>query len=327
MTVCLAALFNWNYADKRGDSALGRACIAISDRMITAGDVEYEPQQPKVAQLADNTILLIAGDYSIHSQAIKNAHAQLKGDKAPDPYRVAKIYGAAIQGIRRQQAEDLYLAPLGLNTDSFLAQQREMSDALTNALLDKVLNHRGSEAEAIVIGMSTPTGANQPGAQLYVIDDIGGVTCHDDVGFAAIGIGAAHAKSKLMQLGYTNGWSFSPALTAAYAAKKAAEVAPGVGKGTDITFVHKEFIAPLWERVYDKVTALHEEYEQAEKTLSLKSVMQLQDFISQPVMAPVGEENQEGQGIPGGGAQGGVSAGSAESGATRGEEHWPQRKA
>ena len=43
----------------------------------------------------------------------------------------------------------------------------------------------------------------------------------------------------LMFAGYTNTTPFAPALCFAFGAKKAAEMAPGVGKDTDITLVFK----------------------------------------------------------------------------------------
>jgi hypothetical protein len=118
VTVCNAGLFDWNYGTVEVPD-WGRAGILISDRMITAGDVQYEPRQRKAAEIAPNVLLAIAGDYSIHSQAIKDTHKQLRGNVKPDPYDVALIYGRAIQAIKRRQAEDLYLSPLGLNTRYF----------------------------------------------------------------------------------------------------------------------------------------------------------------------------------------------------------------
>ena len=76
MTVCIAALFRFNYALLGSPPELGVAAIALSDRMVTAGDVEYEPQQLKIAHITPRTIVMIAGEYSIHSQAIQATHKQ-----------------------------------------------------------------------------------------------------------------------------------------------------------------------------------------------------------------------------------------------------------
>ena len=66
MTVCIAALFRWNYANLPTQQ-VAPAALILTDRMVTAGDVQYEPQQTKVAHITPKTLLVIAGDYSLHS--------------------------------------------------------------------------------------------------------------------------------------------------------------------------------------------------------------------------------------------------------------------
>lgn len=122
MTVCVAALFNFLYPD-----GLGKVAVVMCDRKITTGDVEYEPNQQKIAYVTKRAIITIAGDYSIHSEAIRLTTEQLKDRQDAAPQAVASIYGQAIQSVKRKQAEDIYLAPLGSNIDMFLAQQNEYS--------------------------------------------------------------------------------------------------------------------------------------------------------------------------------------------------------
>jgi hypothetical protein len=202
----------------------GPAAIAISDRMITAGDVQYEPQQLKVATVYPASLVMIAGDYSLHTQAMKEMYGHLIGVTDAKPRDIALIYGRAIQGIKRRQAEDLFLAPLGLNTDSFLAQQKDMSEHFVKSITAQLQGYRGDDVEAIIVG------SDKNIVQIYTVDSLGMVGCSDDVGFAAIGIGAWHAKSRLMQAGYVSRQLFANALAAAFAAKKSAETAPGVGR-------------------------------------------------------------------------------------------------
>jgi 20S proteasome alpha/beta subunit len=158
--------------------------ITISDRMMTAFDVEYEPQQQKVCHLTPRILILCAGDIAIHSQALKETQRQIHNKQNATPENVALIYGRSIQAVRRRHAEDLYLAPIGLNTDTFLAQQRELSDDFVNTLRTQMQDYRGSEVEALIVGSD---GEN---AQIYGVDSNGIANCYDDIGFAAIGIGA-----------------------------------------------------------------------------------------------------------------------------------------
>jgi hypothetical protein len=56
-----------------------RGAIIISDRMITAGDQQYEPPQQKLAKLTPRVLVMVAGEVTLHSQAIIDARAQLTG--------------------------------------------------------------------------------------------------------------------------------------------------------------------------------------------------------------------------------------------------------
>ncbi|OWK19542.1 hypothetical protein AJ88_39795 [Mesorhizobium amorphae CCBAU 01583] len=78
--------------------------------MITAGDIQYEPTQQKVAVLGPRSLLLIAGDYATHSEAIQNTVDHIKGRPDQHPHKIALIYGQEIQKVKRRHAEDIILA-------------------------------------------------------------------------------------------------------------------------------------------------------------------------------------------------------------------------
>jgi len=248
----------------------------MSDRMITAGNIQYEPQQLKVAFVAPRTLILIAGDYTVHSHAVATVFEQLRGNEKPRPLDVARMYGVAIQGIQRRRAEDLFLAPLGLNTDSFMAQQKELSEAFVSSLTAQMQDFEGYDVAALIVGLDDHV------AHIYSINHRGVVDCADDVGFAAIGVGAWHANSRLMQIGYVNRLNYAPALAAIYAAKRAAEIAPGVGKATDIHLIFKEHWIPMWPATAQKLTEVYAKYEKARSNLELSIVQELQEFINDP---------------------------------------------
>jgi len=239
VTVCIATIFRWNYGTVEAPD-WGGAAIVLMDRMISAGDVEYEPPQSKFAVITPHLMLAIAGDYSVHTQAIKKTARHFEGRQDALPEDVAVFYGRAIQAIKLKEAEDLYLAPLGLNSDSFLAQQKDMAPHFVSYLTDQMQAYRGDEVDALIVGGSGR------GVAIYAVDTKGIVTCADDVGFAAIGSGAWHAKSILMKNGFTNNLRLSQASGIAFAAKKGAEIAPGVGADTDGMVIFKDALRPLW---------------------------------------------------------------------------------
>jgi 20S proteasome alpha/beta subunit len=272
MTVCAAVLFRWNYGT-RAEPNYGPAAVTMSDRKITAGDVEYEPNQRKIAQLAPRAILMVAGDLAFHSEAILLAHKQIKGVATTAPENIALIYGQAVQAIKRRRAEDLYLAPVGLNTDSFLAQQRDLSPGFVDQLTHQMQRYREDDVEALLVASDGEL------LHLYSIDEHGTISCLNDVGFGAIGIGAWHTKSRLMQWGFVNTVNLAPALAACYAAKKAAEVAPGVGTTTDITIVYKDRIEQLVPAVAAQLPTVYESYKKGRTELEVKIVNEIQEFL------------------------------------------------
>jgi 20S proteasome alpha/beta subunit len=298
MTVCIAAIFSWNYSTLSSPEP-GPAAMIFSDRMITAGDVQYEPQQTKVAYITPKVLLVIAGDYSLHSQAIKKTAEHFRNDANASPESAAVFYGRAVQALKLKEAEDLYLAPLGLNSDSFLAQQKDMAPHFVSLLTDQMQSYRGEEVESLIVGS---TGS---GIDIYGVDTKGMVACYNDVRFAAIGAGAWHAKSRLMQVGYVNTTSFAAALSFGFAAKKASELAPGIGANTDITLVFKGGHEHLRPDVASKVHELYLEYIPKVHALGAEYIDRVQEFISKPTLQV---SNEPPKGVPGGNAQTNESA-------------------
>jgi 20S proteasome alpha/beta subunit len=293
VTVCIAALFQWNYGTKANPNT-GAIGLVVTDRMITAGDIQYEPQQTKIAAVTPRTILVIAGDYSLHSQAIKATVSHFRADPSVHPKDIAAYYGRQIQAIKLKEAEDIYLAPVGLNSDSLIAQQKDLAPHIASLLTEQMQNYRGDDVEALIVGSSGDY------VQLYGVDTKGIVTCHDDVGFAAIGSGAWHAKSRLMQAGYTNNTTFSRAAVLTFAAKKASEIAPGVGRFTDITFVFNSHHERMSDRQQQKLNELYLDYLPRAEALGREYIDRYQEFITQPTLQVVDEAHE---GFAGGDAQ------------------------
>jgi hypothetical protein len=66
VTVCVAAI------------AERYRLIGVSDRMLTAGDVEFEPEQSKLWMFSNSMAALIAGDMSIQTQIFRELDIEVK---------------------------------------------------------------------------------------------------------------------------------------------------------------------------------------------------------------------------------------------------------
>lgn len=224
MTVCLALICEGFY----GKSVV----VAVSDRMITAGDIEFQWDRPKGQELGSGCLLMGAGSATAHAE-IRHRVVNKLSDKVSEKRQMADmagLVGAAFSELRFEKAVDKHLRPLGLDGSSFLAGQDNLSPEEVRRL-NRALTDEDLGTELIVAGI------DDSGPHLYLVEDPGVVECHDDVGFLAIGLGARSAEAVFMTGGYSRNTPVGRAALRAYVAKKRSEVAPGVGIDTDMRIV------------------------------------------------------------------------------------------
>lgn len=266
MTICIAT------ACYTGNG--NRAILTASDRMITGGDIQYEPRQMKMCRLTPSSVLLVAGPYQINSEAINKTTRDIVANPVGTLEEIAEIYGSNLRKIRMRRAEQTYLAPWGLNLQSFLDRQGQLTPDFSSALIRELDSFPVQDCEAILAGFDST------GIQLCHIDSLGRVSFHNDIGFLAIGSGATHAKSLFMQLGYTNNWIYSHSLLATYAAKKKAEIAPGVGAETDMHFIDERAVGNIVPAFYAETQRLYRELKQQTEAIALAGIASLTNFIA-----------------------------------------------
>ncbi len=85
VTVCVATLFRWNYGKPGQLDDWASAGLIMSDRRITTGDIEYEPNQTKFAYITPRAIVAVAGDLSLHSEAILKTRDQVQNRTETKP--------------------------------------------------------------------------------------------------------------------------------------------------------------------------------------------------------------------------------------------------
>ena len=211
--------------------------IGASDRMLTAGNVQFEPTFPKIYPLTISITAMVSGDMTIQSELISDMHLNLntllKSQPPPDWFNVkdiAYLYAGYFAALKSKRAERDYLYPVNLTQETFITKQKELSAELVNKLTIELINYSLPSSSVIFAGI------DKTGPHLFVVND-GDVTCQDAVGFAAIGAGWYHASSHLMFSRYARNQSLPRALILTYTSKKRAEVAPGVGSETDMFMI------------------------------------------------------------------------------------------
>jgi hypothetical protein len=224
LTVCIAAICN------------NEMIFGASDRMLTSGDVQFEPPTPKIWSLTNSIAVLTAGDAAFHKEVLHAAGTEAEAWVQDDPSTVIPVAEAADMFVRHRnalklkRAEAALLAPLNLDRDSFLTQQQALSDRLVDSLARDLINFPVPGIETIIAGIDAT------GPHIYVVRD-GEVVCCDAAGFACIGTGGRHAESQFMLAQHGPSRGLSDTLLLTYAAKRRAEIAPGVGQETDLFVV------------------------------------------------------------------------------------------
>ena len=207
--------------------------FGASDRMITAGDIQFQPPQTKLYNLTTSIVVMSAGDVALQGDIIYGVRAIINDRIEREPANwwnvsdVAELYRKSYNQVCSRLREQQFLAPLSLDSETFVARQRELDPQLVEKLATELINFESPPVETII------TGIDNTGPHIYVASG-GNITCQDAVGFAAIGAGYWHADSQLMFAEHTRKRNMAETLLSVYAAKKRAEVAPGVGEHTDM---------------------------------------------------------------------------------------------
>ena len=276
MTVCIASMS----VSKAGGTNWPMVTMA-TDRMLTAGDIQFEPYQSKLFDLHTGIVALFAGSASFQASVLVDARGILDNEINVTVKRAAKVYSEVFSRYRREEAELKYLRPLGLTIESFIQNQKTMPQETIDNLTYK-LRVNVIDASTIIAGVD-PNGQ----VHIYTIEDPGEIACQDMVGFAAIGAGEWHAQSLFMFNKYVATKPFSESLFFTYAAKKRAEVAPGVGTVTDMTVIDSSAVGKpdsvirVGDDVIDKLDIIYREYHQAQEDNLEKAIQKNDKFINE----------------------------------------------
>jgi hypothetical protein len=128
-----------------------------------------------------------------------------------------------------------------------------------------------------------PVGPDSSRVGLYSVDKIGVVRDHSAIGFAAIGTGEEHAAGEYMSYAFTNRWPLYPTMALTYAAKRRAEIAPGVGKTTDMFLINKFGWQRVDQATQDKLTALYDDNEKKKREIDQTTVNDLLEFAKSTI--------------------------------------------
>ena len=272
MTVCIAAIYD------------NSSVVGASDRMLTAGDIQFQPYQSKIWALTTSVVAMVAGDIAVQAEVFQYVSGVVTERVKTEPENwwkvsdVAELYSRAYVDLRLKRAERASLAPLGLDRNSFIQRQKELTPEVAQRLLRELTSFELPGIATIIAGVD---GA---GPHLYVIENHL-VSCNDATGFAAIGAGNWHANSLFMSAGHTRSSPGPRTLLITHRAKRKAEVAPGVGAETDMFVIGPALGSYVLVRsnILKDLDRFHSTYTRKIHNLDRQSERKLNDYVRRMV--------------------------------------------
>ena len=277
MTVCIAAMCR---APAPYDNA--NVIVGAADRMLTAADIEFEPDTPKIIKLTNSIFALLSGDSSLQHQIIEEVSVVVQAKIKADPKNwlsvrdVAEVYANRYNELRLREAKNLFLAPLGLTLETFVAKNKILSPELVDKISNGLLNYESPDPIATII-----CGLDNTGLHLFVVRR-NNIECLNQAGFASVGIGDWHSNSQFMFAKHHWRKPFSETLLLTYTAKKRAEVAPGVGQATDMFIIGPALgqnAFPIPNNVIERLGQIYDESRAESAAIFQKANDKTKEFI------------------------------------------------
>jgi len=191
LTVCVAAIF--------GNSAI----LGASDRMLGMSNIQFQPDQAKLWPVTRSIVAMVASNdvgwqYEIHQEVTRIVNDRIVTN--PQDWwqvkEVADLYRRFYHHARLKRMDDRIFHPRGLDRGTFIQRQKELAPEFIREITDALTQFDLPSTSILLAGNDGKVPTNGI-PHLYTIED-GEVSCHDVLGFAAIGSGWWHAMSQFM---------------------------------------------------------------------------------------------------------------------------------
>ncbi len=211
---------------------LGKSLALACDGMLSSTDFSGDAVAYKVHPLSTkfHWMAMFAGDNLTHIMPVISRIQIAFTSLTEDSNRaelIKRVAQAAYQTERMQFAQDLVLAPLGMNLEGFLKNSEWRTESLVSRLETVSI-----ECDFLIAGFDSDGDAS-----IFTIEHPGVVRDHGVTGWASIGSGAYSATSTLLY--HSVNWEMKGARVLYHVAeaKFMAESASGVGKHTHLMFI------------------------------------------------------------------------------------------
>lgn len=249
MTVCIGAICE-----------SGKSVVVAADRMVTFGspmNLQAEPPTlRKIFSVGESCVLLFSGSVPDGEEIVAEVQSRLT-QKNLQVAKVAKVADAtksAYITLKRKRVEETILGPMfGVGYKDF--QNLVVQSSASQILMQTVgmVSQHNLQLDFLIAG------TDATGAHLHLASHPGQLQSVNMVGYAAIGSGGLHAMVQLSLAQHTAAAALSEAVFNVHEAKKAAEVAPGVGKFTDLAIIRGGKVYELKADALSTLEQVHKE--------------------------------------------------------------------
>lgn len=267
MTVCISAICED-----------GKTAIVASDRMVTAQypPIEFEHTRSKIHHLAPYCIAMTAGDALKPIEVIPKSKLTICDQRrSPSIEQIVDIVKHWYQFHRIANAEERILKPRTINSQTFYDKGLGIFPRDIFGYLDQEMANFNYGIELLIAGLDST------GAHIYHIFNPGMANCYDFIGFHAIGVGQLHAFQTFIAQRYSISCTTIDCLNVVYAAKKASEVAPGVGKETDMAMVREGQVIHITPEMVSALSDIYNQVTQPRQQEIMNASQLLAGLLSQ----------------------------------------------
>jgi hypothetical protein len=222
MTVCIAATCE-----------NGQAVVVASDRMLSAPflTIEFDHPDAKIDLIGGRCVALTAGDALSVQDILVGGLGVAAQLQDPTVELIAQHVRNRFVEVRKRRINEMVLGPRGLDFDMFYAGGIQRLPPELAMFLDSQIQQAQLGSSIILAGVDAS------GAHIFSVEDPGATACFDRLGYHSVGSGHRHALLTLVSKAQHKTTDLFTTMFNVFVAKKAAELAPGVGNATEMRVV------------------------------------------------------------------------------------------
>jgi 20S proteasome alpha/beta subunit len=236
----------------------GKSAVVAADKMVTFGspmNLQTEPPTlKKITELTERVLLVFSGNTADGEEIISATRPKLTEEIKSSVARIAEIVKESYAQHKQRRAEETILKPL-LGAD-FARFQTLVAESPASQILAQILGalmQHNLNTDVLVAGM------DDSGAHIFAVTHPGQLQPLATTGFGAVGSGGLHAGVRMSLAQHTQSASLEETVYNVYEAKRASEVAPGVGKLTDMAIIRNGKICFGGPELLDALNSAHKE--------------------------------------------------------------------